>query len=119
MKNNQKSTNGILFLAGAIAGGAVVYFLQSPRGQKMKELLLQRADDLSTEIKNKAMNAASTVSATADSVLSNTNAAISKVQSQIVGTTNEMAEAGADTVDDFKQGVKKAEAHIEERIKNA
>jgi gas vesicle protein len=118
MGNNNKNSNKYLFFAGAVAGGALMYFMQTPRGRKLRAALSEQADHLSTQVQDKASELTSVVKHKADEVLSNASHAVSNMKEKVLGATQHMAQEGEETIDEFQHGIDRAHAHIESKLKS-
>ena len=118
MGNNRSNSNGtgLLFLAGAIAGGAAMYFMQTPKGRKIRAALAEQADLITSEVKHKASDAVATVKSTADSVLASANSAMTTAREKVVGLANTAENKGENEIDEFRQGIDRAEQHIQNAL---
>jgi len=116
MSKNDRNSNAALFLAGLVAGGAAAYFLNTPRGKRVRNVMLETADQMSTDVRNKAMDVVSTVKTKADEAVNAASSALTNAKQAVVGGAEDVVEEGEEQLDDFQSGVNKAKNHIENRI---
>lgn len=115
MSDNSRNS-GILFMAGAIAGGALVYFLQTPRGKRLRDTLIENADNMATDLKDRASTVADTVKSKAEEALHTASNAVASAREGVVGATNSGAEKAQDQISDFQKGVDKAHDKMESKL---
>ena len=103
-----KNSNSLMLLTGVIAGAATVYFLKSPTGRKVVDLLLEKGEQLKEEITDqaeaiidKSKEKVEVVQDAGNELLETAEVQMAQVKAKISKSTEELPS-------DFEAGIKKA-----------
>lgn len=113
MKN--KNSNTLMLLTGIVAGAAAVYFLNTPKGKAILDIVVQKGEDLNDQLQDQVEAAIVKGKETIDKTKEEAKAAIENVGNEVI-SGNEIAQKVVnDTLNDFHKGVEQAKA----KLKNA
>ncbi|GLR15727.1 YtxH domain-containing protein [Portibacter lacus] len=137
--NSGNNTNKFLFVAGIITGAAAAIYLNTPHGKKVRNAIVEKADEykntvsekaseIATSSKNYAESAMKTASEKIDSVkesaktaLDSASSTITNVKDRFINKTEEAADAAEDFATDkasnLKSGVAKAKKKLNNGVK--
>ncbi|WP_235296138.1 YtxH domain-containing protein [Portibacter marinus] len=131
-RNN--NTNKFLFIAGVITGAAATIYFNTPHGRKVRNAIVEKADEVKTNVSERANEFANTAKETGQSVLQganrtiesvkdsarsaldSANSTIDSVKSRFINTVDDTADHIEDVAEtkasQVKSGVKKAKTKL-------
>lgn len=109
---NRSNSSGWTFLIGAIAGGAAIYYLNTPAGKRWTERMQTKAQDFGDEVKSRANEMADKARETASNVMEKTTRFTEDLKDKVSSKANQWEQKAEDTIDDFNQGVQDVKSKL-------
>ncbi len=103
-----KNSNSLMLLTGVIAGAATVYFLKSPTGRKVIDLLLEKGEQLKEEIADQAEAIIDKSKEKVEVVKDTGNELLEKAEVQVSQAKAKISKTAEESQSDFEAGIKKA-----------
>ena len=109
---SRKNSNLAMFLAGLFAGGATVYYLKSPRGQKMVKAMGEKTDELKQTIVEKSTSLIEDGRNAAANLMENASQKIATAREEIVEKLDSTTKDIDNQLSEFEKGVTKAKKEL-------
>jgi gas vesicle protein len=104
-KEKRNSMRPWLILAGAVAGGAAVYYLNTPKGKKFRKTVAKRTEEITHDMKEKFDHTLESASEVTHDILDKANDVKKNLISGLQDKTY-------DRLDSFEKGITKAKKKL-------
>lgn len=112
----KRNTNTLMLLSGMIAGAATVYFIKSPKGQQMLDLVFEKSEQLKSTMLEKSKDAKDNGIEIVDQVIKKATIAgesvVNNTSEQITSLPAEAKAKVDEQLSNFQRGVAKAEKQL-------
>jgi len=112
MTKSNKTSNTLLLLTGAIAGAAATYYLQTPKGKKMRADIYNKSIEAKKELTAKAQIVAQNVSDKTQKAMIDAVETVGEIQEKIASSTNHLQENVETKLSSFQRGINQAKQTI-------
>lgn len=119
MNNDTKSNtrkNTLLLLAGAIAGAAGTYYLQTPQGKKLTKRAIDKSKQVGSDVSTKAQQIAEDTKVKANTAIHQASEAISTAKTVIADKTVNLLDRAETKVGGFQEGINKAKESMKNGV---
>lgn len=110
--SNNNNNNKFYLIAGAIAGAALTYFLQTPKGKKMTKDVVSKSKEFKDTIAEKAKVVATDLQEKASNTADVAAEKLSTLKEGMIATSVDVLEKTEDKVGGFQQGINKAKKNL-------
>lgn len=118
MDTTKRNKNGLLLIAGALAGAAATYYLQTPAGKKLRKDISKKTNKFANDTTEKAKTLANDVKAKSQDALDLASTKMSEIKETFQEKSNAALASASDKISDLKVGASKAQQAIENGMKS-
>lgn len=104
-----------MLLTGIVAGAAAVYFLKTPKGKQMIDLMLEKGEELNEQLAEHTTNAMEKSKVIVEKTVKEGEALLSSASQSFAEVGKNIKDTVEDTLNDFDKGVEQART----KLKNA